>query len=199
MSFSAIDQLEERLIPTSFQESLERLNASVPTLDDFRNLTGQLIAVPFDKLRTEINETRFDIAANLNDSIFPPPSLKQLGAQDSSELQKELCGDLDTSVIDNTAKALYNLGTAGIVALSLIVVAGFAVLAYWQWMEWRAIKASVDIIESNAVNNPWTIVAIVENPMMEQRVQPILDRLNLSPRTRNNLRWLRQYLQCTQS
>lgn len=181
-----MNDLEEKLVPSSIQNSVREFNASLPTLDDFRNLTETLIAVPFDKLRKEINETRWEIASNLNDSIFPPPSLQQLGAQDSKALQKELCADLDTSIIDDTAKALYNLGTAGIVALCLVVVLGFATLACWQWMEWKAIKASVEVIESSGVRDPWTVVAIVEHPMMEQRIQPLLDRWNMKPRTRNN-------------
>lgn len=185
----SIPKLEETLVPSSVQDAVRDFNASLPTLEDFRNLTEALIAVPFDKLRKEINETRWEIANDLTDSIFPPPSLKQLGAQDSQAFQKELCGDLDTSVIDNTARALYNLGTAGIVALCLVVVCGFAALALWQWMEWKAIKASVEVIESSGVRDPWTVVAIVEHPMMEQRVQPLLDRWKLKPRTRNNLRW----------
>lgn len=194
MNVSALDQLEERLLPTAFQQSLSKLNASIPTLDDFRNLTDQLIAIPFNELRAEINATRLQIAANLNDSIFPPPSLQQLNAQDASALQKELCSDLDTSVIDNTAKALYNLGTAGIVALCLIVVAGFAILAFWQWMEWKAIKAAVENIENTPNSSPWTIVAVIENPVAEQRVRPVLDRLDISPRARDNARWLCAFL-----
>lgn len=187
------EQMEEVLIPTSIQDGLREFNASLPTLEDFRNLTGTLLAVPFNKLRKEINETRLEIAQKLNDSIFPPPSLRQLGAQDSNAFQKELCGDLDTSVIDDTAKALYNLGTAGIVALCVIVVIGFVALAFWQWLEWKAIKAGVEVIESSGVRDPWTVVAIVEHPMMEQRFQPFLDRWNLKPRTRNNLRWICAY------
>lgn len=162
-------------------------------MNDLRNYTEALIAIPFNKLREDINQTRFNITSGLNESMLPVPPLQQLGAQRGDTLAKELCSDLDTSVIDRTARALYKLGTAGIVALCLVVVLGFAVLAFWQWMEWRAIKASVELVESSGVRDPWAIVAMVQHPMMEQRVQPMLDRWNLQPRTRNNLRWFCEY------
>lgn len=89
-----------------------------------------LIDKPFHALKAEINETRLEIAATLNASAFPVPSLKSLGAEDTTSLKAELCNDLDTGFIDDTAGALHKLGTVAIALMCLVLVLGWCTLAF---------------------------------------------------------------------
>jgi hypothetical protein len=182
-------------IPTGFEDSLLRLNQSLPTMDELRDKMNALINVPFEALKAEVNETRLEIAAGLNSSTFPVPSLKTL-SQDSG-LRDSLCGDLDTGFIDDTAAALHKLGGIAIGLMVLALLLGWAALAFYQWQRWRALKDTVAAVEDEwrrTSPNPWTTVAVVDAPLIEKYAGPLMDRARLRPRTHNNVRWLLSYL-----
>lgn len=186
-------------VPTGFEDWVIKLNASLPTLDQIKDRMEALVDKPFHALKAEINETRLEIAASLNDSIFPVPSLFTLGAGDTAQLKASLCSDLDTGFIDDTAAALHNLGTVAIGLMCLLLVVGWGILAFWQWTRWRALQSTVDSVEEEWRRDPhsrsaWSVVAIVESPFTERFARPIMDRFNLTPRTRSNVRWFLAYL-----
>ncbi|KLT46320.1 hypothetical protein CC85DRAFT_239085, partial [Cutaneotrichosporon oleaginosum] len=182
-------------IPTGFEDSLLRLNNSLPTMEELQDKMNALINVPFEALKAEINETRLEIAAGLNSSSFPVPSLKSL-SQDSG-LRDELCGDLDTGFIDDTAAALHKLSGAAIGLMVLALLIGWGVLAFYQWQRWRALKDTVAAVEDEwrrEVPNAWTTVAVVDAPLIERYANPLMNKARLKPRTRTNVRWLLSYL-----
>ncbi|KAL1407522.1 plasma membrane fusion protein prm1 [Vanrija albida] len=189
--------LQNVTIPTTFEDSLIKLNNSLPTLDEVRSLLDKVIDVPLDKLINEINVTRHEIAAQINDSILPTPSLSSLSGGNGAQLQSELCTNIDTSLIDDTAKSLHTLGTTAIALMILLIIIGWCVLAFWEWQRWRCLKQSVEAVETELANgstDAWMVVSAVEHPFMYRFGVPVLRRVAPTPRLRANLRWLLSYL-----
>ena len=202
ISIPSLSWLQNVTIPNGFENSLIKLNHSLPNLDELREKMNSIVDMPLELLIKEINTTRLEIAATLNDSIYPVPSLSSLSDNNTKSLQDQLCSDMDTSLIDDTAKALYNLGTVAIWGMVVAVLVAWAVLAFWQWRRWKALKDTVEVVESEMVAqqaqqrryNPWTVVAVVEHPVLERYSRPVFNKLDLAPRTRNNVRWFLSYL-----
>ena len=195
-SIPALSALENVTIPTSFEDSLIRLNSSLPTLNELRDKINNIIEIPFEALKQEINETRLEMAASFNSSILPVPSLAQLAATKESELNQELCSDLDTSLIDDTANALHKLSNVAIGLMFLLLFLIWAAMCFWEWRRWKALKDTVETIEDEwkdeGRSDAWRAVAVVENPVLEKYGSPILRRLSPKTRTRTNMRWYRE-------
>ncbi|OCF79039.1 plasma membrane fusion protein PRM1 [Kwoniella mangroviensis CBS 8886] len=197
-SVPSLDFLANVTIPTGFEDSLIKLNGSLPTMIELKDKMSDLLNTPFEALKQEINETRIEMAANFNSSILPVPSLSQLSANTASDLQNDLCTDLDTSLIDDTAKALHKLSNVAIGLMFLLLFAIWVALTIWEWRKWRMMKNAVEAVEDewrreNTVD-AWRVVAIVENPVLEKYSSGILGRVTKSSRTRTNLRWFLSYL-----
>ncbi|WWD06927.1 hypothetical protein V865_005024 [Kwoniella europaea PYCC6329] len=197
-SVPSLDFLANVTIPTGFEDSLIKLNGSLPTMIELKDKMSDLLNTPFEALKQEINETRIEMAANFNSSMSPVPSLPQLSANTANDLQNDLCTDLDTSLIDDTAQALHKLSTVAIGLMFLLLFAIWAALAIWEWRKWRMMKNAVEAVEDewrreNTVD-AWRVVAIVENPVLEKYSSGLLGRVTKSSRTRTNLRWFLSYL-----
>lgn len=189
-----------------FEDKLRAIDKSMPSLEDLKEKMNDLISIPFEKLIKEINETRHELAATLNEAALPVPSLKSLGAESTAELNQSLCQDLDTSFIDDAAKSLYNLATVAIIAMALVVLGGYAFLMFVQWRRWKALQETVELLEEEwrlraerhpgSIPDAWATVAVVENPIIEGTLHKVYKILRLDPtqRTRTNMRWLFSYL-----
>ncbi|WVR08903.1 hypothetical protein IAU60_005962 [Kwoniella sp. DSM 27419] len=197
-SIPSLDFLANVTIPTDFEDSLIKLNSTLPTLSELKDKMEQIISVPFEALIREINETRIEIADSFNSSLLPVPSLSALAAENANDLQSELCTGLDTSLIDDTAQALHKLSNVAIGLMFLLLFCIWAVLAIWEWKRWKLMSDTVDTVETewrrdNAVD-AWRVVAIVEHPVLEKYSGGLLQKANASPRTKTNVRWLLSYL-----
>lgn len=192
-SIPALSFLENVTIPTTFEDSLITLNSSLPTLNDLKEKMDQIIDTPFEALISEINSTRLEMAASFNSSILPVPSLSSLSAYGADDLSKELCSDLDTSLIDDAAKALHRLSSIAIGLMFLLLFLVWATLAIWEWRKWKLMKDTIDSIEQewhrDGKSDAWRMVAIVEHPMLERYSGTFLGKIAKTPRMRTNIRW----------
>lgn len=190
-SIPALSFLENVTIPTTFEDSLITLNSSLPTLAELKKKMNEIIDTPFEALISEINSTRFEMAASFNSSILPVPSLSSLSANSTQDLSNDLCSDLDTSLIDDTAKALHKLSNIAIGLMFLLLFLVWAVLAVWEWRKWKLMKDTVDAIEEewdrDGKSDAWRMVAIVEHPVLERYSGNFLGKITKLPRTRTNL------------
>jgi hypothetical protein len=197
-SVPSLTGLQDVQIPTGFEDSLIKLNDTLPTLAALKDKMNALISIPFEKLKAEINETRLEMAASFNSSILPVPSLNQLSANKANAFQDDLCGDLDTSLIDDTAKALRKLSNISIGLMFLLLFLLWATLIVWEWRRWRAMKETVEAVEDEwrreGTQDAWRVVAIVEHPVIEKYGTGLLHRATQNPRTRTNIRWFSEYI-----
>lgn len=196
-SIPELSALENVTIPTTFEDSLIKLNNSMPNLDELRTMLNDLVDTPFEELKSSINSTRLEMAASFNETILPTVSLQTLAASDSSNLQNELCNGLDTSLIDDTANALHKLSNVAIGLMFLLLFLCWAALCVWEWYRWRAMKQTVEAVQmemDRGQTSAWRMVAVVEHPILERYGTRILDRFTQQDRTRNNIRWFFSYL-----
>ncbi|AAW44262.2 plasma membrane fusion-related protein, putative [Cryptococcus deneoformans JEC21] len=197
-SIPALSFLQNVTIPTTFEDGLITLNSSLPTLTDLKKKMDEIIDTPFEALISEINSTRLEMAASFNSSILSVPSLSSLSANSANDLSNDLCSDLDTSLIDDTAKALHKLSSIAIGLMFLLLFLIWAALAVWEWRKWKLMKDTVDAVneewDRDGKSDAWRMVAIVEHPVLERYSGTFLGKIAKMPRTRTNLRWFLSYL-----
>ena len=201
-SIPSLTSLQNVSIPTGFEDTLIQLNSSLPTLSELKDKMNSIIEIPFQALKNEINETRLEMASSFNSSILPVPPLSQLSAAHANDLSTELCGDLDTSLIDDTANALHKLSNVAIGLMFLLLFLVWGALCIWEWKRWKVMKDMVETVEDewkrdNGKKDAWRVVAIVEHPMLEKYGTTILHRITRNPDTRSNLRWYSKYTTST--
>ncbi|KAI9636910.1 plasma membrane fusion protein PRM1 [Dioszegia hungarica] len=197
-SIPSLSSLQDVKVSTDFQDSLVRLNATIPSLTALREKLNTLTEKPFNLLKAEMNSTRLELASSFNTSMLPTPSLSSLSANAAREMEAELCGNLDTSLVDDTANALHKLANISIGLMILVLFLVWGTLCVWEWRRWKAMKDTVELVvrewEREGRADAWRAVAIIENPVLEKYGSPVLRRFTRSERTRINVRWYLAYL-----
>ena len=192
----SLTALQNVTIVTAFESTLISLNNSLPSLSDLKAKMDSIVDMPFELLKAEINQTRLEISASFKSSILPVPSIKALSANDANGLNNDLCTGLDTSLIDDTAKALHELSNVVIGLMFLLLVLVWLALCVWEWKRWTALKTTVDEVEAEylraGTTDPWRVVTIVEHPVLERYGSAILSRI-APARTTMNIRWFRKF------
>ena len=188
-----LSRLSNVTIPNDFEQSLVRLNSTIPSLDELRSKLDSIISQPFSLLKSEMNSTRLELASSFNSSLLPTPPMSALSTESARQMEDQLCGNLDTSLVDNTAQALGKLSSIAIGLMCLMLFICWALLVGWEWYRWRCLKDSVETVQSEWKEegraDAWRAVAVIENPMLEKYGSPALRRLARKERTRRNARW----------
>ena len=201
MTIPSLTSLQNVTIPTTFEDALLKLNSSLPSLTDLKTKLDAIIDTPFELLKTQINETRLEIAASFNSSILPVPSLQSLAATDANSLNAQLCSGLDTSLVDDTANALHKLATVAIGLMFFVLILIWVGLMLWEWKRWHALTGVIEEVEQEwkrddalgKERDAWKTVAIVEHPILEKYGTRVLDRFAKRERTKTNIRWYCEY------
>lgn len=196
----SLSGLQDVKISTDFQDSLVTLNASLPTLSKLKDKIQDIVSIPFEALKREINETTHELAAGFNSSLLPVPTLESIQAAKAG--QPDYCTSLDTSIIDDTAKSIKHLSNVAIGLMFLVIFLVWLTLAIWEWWKFRMMRSQVEAVEqewqrSGKAGDGWKMVAIVEHPMLERYATGAVQRLASSDRGRRNWRWFSEFFPCT--
>lgn len=70
----SIGSLKNLTIPTSINSKLEALRSEIPDYSDVKNATSKVISIPFDLLKTEINDTLLQKSIPFNTSAIAIPA-----------------------------------------------------------------------------------------------------------------------------
>ncbi|KAG9102201.1 plasma membrane fusion protein prm1, partial [Ceratobasidium sp. 370] len=130
----ALSGLDNIKIPTDLQDALTKLNATLPTLDQIRNTVDNIIAVPFDELKKEINDTFASPSMRFNTSVLAVPARSNIS----------FCHDLDTSIIDDLGRDLRKIGRIGIVLLLISLVLLILGAMALEWYKWRVLQSELE-------------------------------------------------------
>ncbi|KAL4908195.1 plasma membrane fusion protein prm1 [Aspergillus multicolor] len=150
---SFIDDLENAHLPSSIDEGLDKLNASIPTFDEVSDFVENIIRVPFDEVKKLINESmgtyKFD-----RDTL-PIPAKKQLSFCKGSDGIDSFFDNV--SDIAETAKKIF---------IAVLVIAAVLACFPMAWQEirrWRAQKERSQLVRKEA-HDPMDVVYIVSRP-----------------------------------
>ncbi len=192
--------LENVTLPTTFEDSLIKLNASIPSLSEFKNLLADILDVPFEALRQDLNRTFTGLAQSFNTSALPVPgsSLSSLAVRaTTTNTTLDLCSSMDMSFIDDISASLSHLANVGIGLLILCFCLMWLGLIGWEWFRWRRLNENADVVEKQLMDDVrdgrksdgMRLVQMVEHPMIERYAGAVLGRITRDPRMQSNLRW----------
>ncbi|QRW00590.1 plasma membrane fusion protein PRM1 [Ceratobasidium sp. AG-Ba] len=130
----ALSGLDNIKIPTDLQDALTKLNATLPTLDQIRNTVDSIIAIPFDEIKKEINETFASPSMRFNTSVLAVPARSNI----------TFCHELDTSIVDDLGRDLRKIGQIGIVLLLVSLVLLILGAMALEWYKWRVLQSQLE-------------------------------------------------------
>ncbi|PWN52083.1 hypothetical protein IE53DRAFT_367513 [Violaceomyces palustris] len=127
-----LDMLNNISVPTTFEDSLLKLNASLPTLDELRQKMDDLIRTPFESIKVEINQTVGGF--RLDRSLLPVPSQSNIS----------FCDEIDFSSLDELGHDLKRFAFIGAVILALLMAGIMLLCMGYEWWNWRSLKRHVE-------------------------------------------------------
>lgn len=205
----SLDSLANVSIPTGFEDDLKRLNASLPTLDEFRTILQDFIGVPFERLREEMDEGFKQVMSRITVSSLPTigpsgssvPTVKgnhSLVAR--AEEAYDLCAQMDTSFLDEIASSLSHLAKVATGLLVLAFLLLWAGLIFWEWYTWKQMVEQAseveDLVEREVTEgrrvDGLRMVQMVEHPVVEKYGGRAVRMVTRRKETNSNLRWFRE-------
>ncbi|KAF5385997.1 hypothetical protein D9615_002597 [Tricholomella constricta] len=197
-----LDGLENVSLPASFQESLTKLNSSLPTVADLKNKIESIIDQPFELLKKDINDT-FG-AISFNSSVLPVPQQNRL----------TFCNDMDLSVVDDVGRDLIKTAKIGTIILILLALLLVGLNCLLEWYKWRCMKAHLEYTREAWTSDPTVVhakgpstpsVTLNDHNLMilnANSAHPLLTRisnnmsklLRLSPMQHTHLQWFCNYI-----
>jgi hypothetical protein len=148
-----INAVKDLKLPDGLDSGLAKLNDSIPNFEQVQNFTNNAIRVPFELLKTAINESLG--VYTFDRSTFPVPQKEKLS----------FCSDDDgiNGFFDSLVKLIYD---AKKIFLGVIIVAAVAVcvpMAYREIRRWRLMQDRSRLVGSSA-HDPLDVVYIVSRP-----------------------------------
>lgn len=194
----SLDGLANIQIPTTFQDQLRNLNSTLPTLEELRDSLDQVLAIPFKKLKEEMNGTFGELEKNITVSALPTP---QIDSASASKSAVDLCASMDTSFLDDITQSLAKLAK---IATGLLILAFFLLwiaLIVWEWWIWKLMKEQAESVEElvaedvkhGKIVDGMRMVQMVEHPVVEKYGGYLVRRVTRKNSTDNNLRWFGKF------
>ena len=197
------DQLARIQIPTDFENSLRALNSTIPTLDDIRNKLDQVLGIPFNLLKKEINETFLNAQQSFVATPLPVPAGSNV----------TFCDQMDLTVIDDLSKDIAGLARVGLLVLVGVILVLILAYAAIQWYSQRSLLVSLQrardqwftdniMDQSEKATQRWEptdenlliIHAYIEHPLWSRFIYALSGRFNWSRETTNALGWFGAYV-----
>ncbi|CAO1620263.1 unnamed protein product [Sympodiomycopsis kandeliae] len=131
---SALDNVQ---LPTSFMDSLTKLNASLPTLNELRDKMDTVIREPLQNVQREVNQTISGYT--FNTSMLPalPPAQ-----------QVRFCDRMDTSPLDRLAKDGRKYILIGLLIMLILIVLMTMASLTSTWWAWKCQQRNLSRIRS---------------------------------------------------
>ena len=150
---SIINKMNNVSVPGSLNSDLQKLNNSLPTFADVKNATETLIRLPFEDLKTLINQTLGNYT--FNQSLFPVPDKQSL----------TFCSDNNdiNNFFDELVKIEHIARVAFIVVLTIAAILCCLPMAWWEIIRWRRLQERAKMISLEATD-PMDAVYMASRP-----------------------------------
>jgi hypothetical protein len=148
-----MDEIKNYKLPSSINDDLNKLNASVPTFAQVKNFTTTAIETPFEMLKNLINSDLGNYT--FDSSVFPIPQRQAVsfcGANDGVDTFFHAVGD-----------ALIAARKVFIAVLVIAAVLACIPMAYREIWRWRSMKQRAQLVRQQA-HDPLDVVYIVSRP-----------------------------------
>ncbi|MCJ1358340.1 MAG: plasma membrane fusion protein prm1 [Icmadophila ericetorum] len=179
---SQLAELDNVHLPSSLDEGLNTLNASIPTFAQVQNFTNNAIRLPFELVKTLINNSLPHY--QMNGSIFPVPAKKQLTfCSDNNGINSFFDDLLDIAII---ARKIF------IGVLLIAAVLACIPMAYRDIRGWRTMKKRSLLIREKA-QDPMDVVYIASRPYTSAAGLKIADNF-VSTKKKLLTRWFVAYI-----
>lgn len=124
-----INELKSFTLPTDLDADLTKINASIPTFEDVKNFTDNVISIPFEDLKTLMDQAWGNYT--FNGSLFPVPDKQSLGFCSDNNHINTFFDDL--KAIAHEAKKVFSavlviLALLACIPMALIEIRRYAVL-----------------------------------------------------------------------
>ncbi|OJD31761.1 plasma membrane fusion protein prm1 [Diplodia corticola] len=182
---SQIDELKDLQLPSGYDQGLEKLNSSIPTFDQVKNLTDSAIRLPFELVKQLINEKTGNYT--FNNSMFPVPAKEKLTfCSDSNGINDFFDGLVETEVVARRAF----IGV--IIALAVLVCAP---VAWREIKRWQTMQRRAQLVSQSA-HDPLDVVYIASRPYSSSIGIWLANRFG-STRRQTAVRWAVAYATST--
>ncbi|KAF9887975.1 plasma membrane fusion protein prm1 [Aspergillus nanangensis] len=148
-----IDELDHLSLPSSIDDTINKLNNSIPTFEEVDKYVTDILRTPFEEVKKLVNESMGSY--KFDRSTLPVPAKEQL----------TFCDD------NNGINSFFNkvadiTTTARTIFIAVLVIAAVLVCVPVGWQEirrWRAMKERSQLVHKDA-HDPMDVVYIVSRP-----------------------------------
>ncbi|KAG6370930.1 hypothetical protein JVT61DRAFT_10777 [Boletus reticuloceps] len=201
---SSLDSLSNIAIPTDFENALIQLNNSLPTVSSIKNTIQDLVDMPLEAVKADINNTFLGLTFD--------PVLLPVPAQNAVSF----CNSLDTSSIDNLGGDLLQItkiGTVILIVVLLLLLAGHSV---FEWYKWRCLMRHLRFTREAWMSDPTIyhatssktttpsvtltdhnilmLQADGQHPLLTRIAFTLASQLRFTPSQHIHLRWFLHYI-----
>lgn len=178
---SEINALNNVSVPSSLNSDLQKLNSSLPTFQDVKNDTDNIIRLPFEDLKTLINQTMGNYT--FNESLFPVPDKTALTFCSDNNDINDFFDELVK--IERIARIVF------IIVLTIAAVLCCIPMAWWEIIRWKRLQARAKMINTEATD-PMDAVYMASRPYTSMMGRMVANRFT-TPRHKIMARWAVAY------
>ncbi|KAK0195069.1 hypothetical protein F5146DRAFT_1024084 [Armillaria mellea] len=198
-----LSALSNVTLPSSFTDSIDNLNSSLPSVQELKQKIEAIIDTPFELLKKEINDTFLGL--NFNSSLVTVPQQNTL----------TFCNDMDTSIVDDLGRDIIKFTKISIVVLIALALLLIAFNCLLEWYKWRCQQRHFEYTREawmtdptmyhvpGAVGTPQVsltdhnllmLQASSSHPLLTRIINQVSARLHLSPPQHTNMTWFFHYI-----
>lgn len=177
-----INELKDLKLPANITDDLNKLNSSLPTFEQVKNVTDGVIRLPFEELKKLINTSMGKY--QFNDSALPVPQKEAL----------KFCSD-DNGINDFFDNLVHIEQVAKKVFLATLIIAAILVcfpMAYWEMKRFHRLQERSKLIGNHATD-PMDAVYMASRPTTSRIGLFFAKRLS-SQRRQILARWVVSYM-----
>ncbi|KAI8992983.1 hypothetical protein BD414DRAFT_482951 [Trametes punicea] len=157
-SIPSLDALQNVTLPTDFEDSLKKLNNSLPSLSDLKKTVDSIVDTPFELLKKDINDTFAGLTFDVN--ALPVPEQNTVS----------FCDQMDTSVVDDLGRDLVKAVKIGIVIMVILILLLIAANCALEWYKWRVMKQHFQ-----RTRDAWITDPAVQHVSLSKSSAPLVD------------------------
>jgi methyl-accepting chemotaxis protein len=176
-----IDELKNLKLPANLTDDLQKLNSSIPTFADVKNITDTLIQLPFEELKKVIADAYGNYT--FNSSLLPVPQKEAL----------TFCSQNNgiNDFFDGLVKLVHILRNVFLGVLLTLAILACIPMAWWEIRRYNRLQTRAKNVQKYATD-PMDAVYISSRPYTSDIGRALASRFN-SPRRQIIVRWTVAY------